>query len=267
MVFGYVRRRTMYEGRSRRNSGEKNQEESFNTNLIVMEALIGEEWVVNTVSLQGTHKVTDVWFGPPKSHISDSPDGPAMFLYDVQRFAHKSPRRDAVIAFTLDVLEAVGVQNGAAHTELVWSDGPFLLEVNARPAGGLPRTPKFPNQLEALAMSICDPPRFYALPDAPICSDGAAVVFLQSPLDGWITGTALMQLMSLPCFVRFERELEGLSAPYAPQRVHKTVGLFSSPGAVVLRGKEDNVSADIEMIRALEVAGAYVASLESGLSM
>lgn len=249
--------------------GKTNVERGVNDALVVMQALIGEEWVVNTISLDGVHKVTDAWWGPPKQHAVDGVGKPKQFVYDMQFLASESPRRSRVVAFTTAVLDALEVRNGAAHTELVWvdtADGPLLLEVNARLAGGIPRLPHRPDQLEVLAMSLCDPNAFRELPlEPPPMADenarSAAVVFLRVPTDGWMLGAALQEITELRTFARFERGLMGLKGPpFEPQPVQRTTGLFSSPGAVVLHGTVAAIKEDATSIRALE-GRAYVTSL------
>lgn len=234
--------------------GRPNVEDGVNSELVVMEALLGEEWVVNTVSRGGVHRVTDAWRGPPKEHLAEG-DGPSRFVYDRQFLASPGAEMWAVLDFTLQVLDAVGVQNGAAHTELVLCGTPRLYEVNARCAVGLPRTPVWPNQLEALAMSLCDREAFLALPGAPAAGEATAVVFLRAPRDGWLCASALEALGQLGTFLRFDRGLLGLAAPFAAQRVRRTTGLFSSPGAVVLSGEEAAVCRDADRVRALEATG------------
>eukprot|EP00930_Biecheleria_cincta_P039118 TRINITY_DN26908_c0_g2_i1.p1 TRINITY_DN26908_c0_g2~~TRINITY_DN26908_c0_g2_i1.p1 ORF type:complete len:500 (+),score=75.65 TRINITY_DN26908_c0_g2_i1:31-1530(+) len=245
--------------------GRINVEGNVNKELVVMEVLQGEEWVVNTVSRDGVHKATDVWKGPPKA-ISEV-DGGAQFVYTAQFLADEHPRRAAVLEYTFSCLDAVGLRHGAAHTEIVFTAcGPRLLEVNARPAGGLPRTPGKPNQLEAIAMSLYDTERFFALPAVPSCantSDGqgqsAAVIFLRAPLDGFILCAAVRQIMSLRTFSRFERDAVGLSECNSEKGlalpVKRTIGLFSSPGAVVLLGTSKVIEEDAEAIRAIEAVG------------
>jgi len=258
-----------------RELGRVNMEGGTNKDLIVMEALEGEEWVVNTVSLLGVHKVTDAWRGPPKVVLEW--EGGAQFVYTAQFLAEEHPRRAAVLEYTFACLDALGVRNGAAHTELIWTVlGPRLLEVNARPAGGLPRTPRSPNQLEALAMSLYDADHFLSLPTAPVgaaADDGhgegqsAAVVFLRAPFNGYILGTALQQIVSLRTFGRFERDAIGLArfaevaqgagpppppSPVAALAVVRTTSLFTTPGAVVLLGAAATVEEDAQAIRAIE---------------
>eukprot|EP00747_Dinoflagellata_sp_TGD_P189292 gnl/TRDRNA2_/TRDRNA2_49445_c1_seq1.p1 gnl/TRDRNA2_/TRDRNA2_49445_c1~~gnl/TRDRNA2_/TRDRNA2_49445_c1_seq1.p1 ORF type:complete len:386 (+),score=59.58 gnl/TRDRNA2_/TRDRNA2_49445_c1_seq1:77-1159(+) len=240
--------------------GRTNVEGGANAELVVMEYLAGEEWVVNTVSCSSCHKVTDVWRGPCKGHYGES--GPKKFVYDVQHLVTDvGEHMFAIVEFTFSVLDAIGLCNGAAHTELVWAGRPYVLEVNPRCAGGMPRVPYRPNQLEVLAMSLQDPHGFEDLPQLPDTGEtGAAAVFLRSPLDGWISSGALGELAALRTFARFDKGLFGVHAPYEAHRVHKTTGYFSSPGAVVLQGDPAKVLEDVELVRKIE-AHAYVCEL------
>mmetsp|Transcript_12903 Transcript_12903/g.29211 ORF Transcript_12903/g.29211 Transcript_12903/m.29211 type:complete len:477 (-) Transcript_12903:117-1547(-) len=255
--------------------GRTNIEDSFNYELIVMEALTGEEWIVNTVSLSGEHKVVEVWHGPPKLH-SVGDHGPHQFVYNVQYLAvpgasgtlggccpwmsdNSSTRTREVIDFTFAALDAVGLQNGAAHTELVWHRGqPHLLEINSRCTGGLPRGPTKPNQVEMLAMSYFDPFRFLALPVHPERTVvSATTVFLRSPCDGFLLADAITQLASMTCFFTFDKGLFGIKAPFQDIRVRKTVSYLTSPGCVVLHGPANMLADAVEQVRAIE-AFAYV---------
>ncbi|CAE6937822.1 ddaF [Symbiodinium natans] len=239
--------------------GKAHQELGTNTEMVVVQALLGEEWIVNTVTRDGVHKVSDVWYGPAK-FLSPAP-GPRHFVYNVQFLAGESPRLLEVVQMVKDSLSALGLRNGAAHTELVWLDRPYLYEVNARCSGGLPRVPEPPTQLDVLAMSLCDPDSFLALPDVPpeSMTNRAAVVFLIAPFDGWLTATGLRQMSWLSTFARFERGLTGAKAPFMSIKVSKTVGLFSSPGALVLHGDGLDVQRDAQLLRQIEET-AYATS-------
>ncbi|CAK9074632.1 unnamed protein product [Durusdinium trenchii] len=239
--------------------GKRHQELQTNTELIVAQALIGEEWVVNTVSRDGVHKVSDAWYGPPKL-IAGA--GPQHFLYNVQYLAGESPRFLEVTQMVKSSLTALGLQEGAAHTELVWLDKPYIYEVNARCSGGLPRVPP-PTQLDVLAMSLFDQSGFSKLPEVPSndMTNRVAVVFLIGRITGWLTAAALEKLSSLKTFWRFERGLAGCGPPFKMVPVTKTTGLFSSPGAVVLQGESEDVLQDAQTIRKVETT-AYVETTE-----
>lgn len=224
--------------------------------MVVMECYIGDEWVLNTVSLNGVHKLTDAWRGPAKMrHVED---GAARFIYN-KLFLVPNDELSEIKEFTFQVLDALGFQNGAAHTELIWSgrpgDKPRLCEVNPRCAGGLPRTPHHPNQLEVLAMSLHDTSAFMKLPDVPSEDDcSAAAVFLVAPHHGWLSASSLSAFAALDTFAWFDRGLQKqtASSPFKSQPVRKTIGLCSSPGVVVLHGAPDAVKRDADQIRTIE---------------
>lgn len=103
-----------------------------NTGVVVQELLEGEEFAVNTVSVQGAHQFIEIW---KSSKILL--DG--HLVYDRQTLV--SPAEggcDDIIEYVSKVLDALGVLWGASHTELVRTQhGPRLLETASRPAGGM----------------------------------------------------------------------------------------------------------------------------------
>merc|ERR1719329_1414262 len=101
-------------------------------------------------------------------------------------------------------------------------------------------------------MSLCSKEAFLALPQAPAAAEATAVVFLQAPRDCWITAVGLESLAALGTFLRFDRGFLGLAAPFTAQRVRRTTGLFSSPGAVVLHGEDAAIRLDGDRVRAIE---------------
>lgn len=54
---------------------------------------------------------------------------------------------------------------------------------------------------------------------------------------------------SLRTFSRFERGLAGYGPPFRALKVSHTVGLFSSPGSVVLYGEAADVLTDVRTVR------------------
>jgi hypothetical protein len=97
--------------------------------LCVEPFLFGEEYVVNTVSHDGEHLVTDVWLSAPKRLLERR----QRLVYDRQDLVRASTVPH-VCSFARSVLDAVGFANGASHLELVDSAqyGPALIEVNPR---------------------------------------------------------------------------------------------------------------------------------------
>ncbi len=104
----------------------------FNERLLVQSYLSGPQFIVNTVSHNGRHCVTDAWHYSYRTVRGGSIAAGSMELLDP-----KLPANRALIDYTLEVLPALGIENGAAHSELRWTpEGPVLIETGARLMGG-----------------------------------------------------------------------------------------------------------------------------------
>lgn len=103
------------------------------TQILIQEYLQGKEYAVDTVSRDGVHKVIAVWFEDFR---------PANGIFD-QYFGFKllDPNEEftkRIIDYANKVLDATGLNNGAANTEVKYledEDAVCLVEVNARWAG------------------------------------------------------------------------------------------------------------------------------------
>ena len=93
--------------------------------VLLQEFLEGTEYIVDHVSCDGVHKTTMLW------------------MYDFQEVnGHRvciaqrpvpcdSSAMAELVAYTRQCLNALGVRNGATHTEVMWtSGGPCLVEVH-----------------------------------------------------------------------------------------------------------------------------------------
>ncbi|WP_167107339.1 ATP-grasp domain-containing protein [Mycobacterium sp. DL592] len=108
-----------------------------NDGVVAQECVVGAEYTVDTVSRDGIHHVTDIW----QSHricTSGIPD----LLVAWRLLAATGQVQGQLVPYTFAVLDALGIQHGAAHTEVkLTTDGPCLIEVGARIAGAnLPAT-------------------------------------------------------------------------------------------------------------------------------
>lgn len=104
----------------------------FNDRVVVQEFLEGTEYVVDTFTANGRHIVTNLCVY--KKVVS--PTG--AMLYDTMEFIAEDPTPGRVLVpFTKRVLDAIGVRNAAAHTEvMLTADGPRHIESAARLHGG-----------------------------------------------------------------------------------------------------------------------------------
>ncbi len=218
---------------------------------VVQEYLRGPQWTVNTVTVTGPagrreHVVTDMWRERVRVTESGHIAWGESWLVPPQAAGEAGQR---VAEYALDVLAAVGVGVGPAHTEIIFTeDGPRLIEVAARLAGCYPQdlTEHVAGQshLSGTAAAIANPEEFATRPLRPV-QDGAAVAqaWLVAPADSWLDQAVLGQVLSLATLWSFEPRLA------AGGRVRRTRDTASSPGWLNLYGPAAAVEADIRRLR------------------
>ncbi len=112
--------------------GKVNTLDLRNEAVIVAEYVQGTEYMIDSYSVNGKHGLVDV------CRYVKSQRGDRIGIYDLVEFL--PPDHEAIPeawAYTQQVLDAVGIRNGCAHAEVMMTaDGPKLVEVAARPAGG-----------------------------------------------------------------------------------------------------------------------------------
>ncbi|MFI9504524.1 ATP-grasp domain-containing protein [Nocardia sp. NPDC052566] len=200
-----------------------------NEAVLAQEYLVGDEYIVNSVSRDGIHRFTDAWISH-KVTVRDN-----RRIYDYEDLLSPADRRfSEILHYVSGVLDALGIANGPAHTELICTtDGPVLLETGARISGlanpaALDRCTGM-NQVDltiecyvgdggALAQPAIYPRREHAR-----CVNLIAHRAIALPVDALRTA-----LERLPAFesVRFRRADQAITTP--------TVDLNSSPGVVFL---------------------------------
>ena len=106
--------------------GESNQA------VIAQEYASGYEIVVNTVSCNGWHRISDLWRYTKK----ETNDGHS--VYDGAEIVNDfGAQTDAILQYARSVLDALHISLGPAHTEImVTENGPVLIECGARVMGG-----------------------------------------------------------------------------------------------------------------------------------
>lgn len=112
--------------------GQTNALAQRNDSVIVQEYLEGTEYMVNSYSAGGRHGLTDV------CRYQKGQRADRIGIYKLVEFLEPDhPDVQLLWPYAQRVLDALGIRNGCAHTEvIVTADGPRFIEVGARQAGG-----------------------------------------------------------------------------------------------------------------------------------
>lgn len=106
------------------------QDNEYMSDLLMQERIIGKEYIVNTVSCNGKHRLVSIWHYD-KIVMNGS------YIYN---YGTSDMRLDVgysrMVHYAFSVLDAIGIEWGAVHGEyMVDERGPVLIEVNCRPMG------------------------------------------------------------------------------------------------------------------------------------
>ena len=133
-----------------------------NDTVLAQQFLRGREYVVDTVSRDGRHRLAALWaYGRPE------PDYATVgLLATKQLLPPHGPLADTLFDFAVQVLDALEIRHGAGHCDVIIDqDGPALVEIGARLHGGPPahlmcRAAIGSSQLDLLVQSCLDPASF-----------------------------------------------------------------------------------------------------------
>lgn len=205
-----------------------------NTEVLAQEFLYGSEYVVNTVSYDGQHFVTDV-LKVHKRLIDNSP------AYDYAELLSPVDNQDVyarLTAYIRPALDALGIKFGPAHSEIMMGDhtGPTLIETAARVIGGIDPSAYTEalgyNQISVTVEAYVNPNGFSKI----LITEGMQLVkylicvFLISPFKGMIENTPdVREILDLKFFHSLTLQDSG--------ELKKTSNLIDCPGFVNLLSK------------------------------
>ena len=108
--------------------GTKNILGLDNYAVLCQEYLEGDEWVVDTVSRAGEHKVVALWKYDKRDYHGSPVVYHGMRLHNVEA---DEPLLRGMVAYVTAVLDALGITDGAMHSEIMaTARGPVLVEVH-----------------------------------------------------------------------------------------------------------------------------------------
>jgi hypothetical protein len=225
-----------------------------NQAVLAQEYLVGSEYIVNTVSAAGNHHVCDIW---KMHHLS------ANGVDEVPAGAELMPRhgaeQDVLVEHTRLVLDALGIRNGPAHTELkLTPEGPRLIETGARLCGADVHVPAAAaigeSQLDWTVEACVNPERFaQRWQDSYRLVKHARIINLLSPVEGVLVGyPRLAEVRALRSF------LDVVVRVTPGGRISRSVDDWTFPLRVYLAHEaESTVVRDALTVRYLDGKGFY----------
>lgn len=234
--------------------GHKNKIGGFNKNALIQENVIGQQYYVNALSLEGKHRVTEIW-EDNKIHTSK---GRVVCDREVLLDGHGTLQNE-IRNYIYAALDALKIRNGASHSELMFTeDGPVLIETAARMQGTI-----LPKAVEkalgyshpSLLFNFVHQPQdwFFRIPEIYNRKFHLNVVTLISKHTGIIIKSNLFELLeTLPSFVGV------IHTPCEGDLLRKTIDLFTNPGTIYLcSDDEQNINEDYKKIRYWEKENAF----------
>ncbi|MFH0516163.1 ATP-grasp domain-containing protein [Streptomyces sp. M41] len=242
-------------------AGRRNIFSEPSDGVVAQEYLVGAEYLINTVSRDGRHHVTDIW----KTHRISANGVP-----DLNVACHLLPRRgeiqDQVVEYGFQVLDALGIRHGPAHIEVkATPGGPCLVEMGARISGldlpGFTERATGESQVGWSIDAYTDPERFHArCGEDYVLSRSVAWAAMVSPVKGRLRAyRGLDELKSL-------ESVESVSTLVAPGgRLGPTVDDSSYPVTLTLAHDVDEILLrDLRTVHFLDGHGFYELEDEPG---
>ncbi|MDO8954602.1 MAG: ATP-grasp domain-containing protein [Gammaproteobacteria bacterium] len=232
--------------------GKKNKFNIINNDVLVQEFLTGTEYVVDSSSYQGCHTITNICCYK-KIYANGS-----NFVYDYLDFLpNEGHIPEALTNYCFSVLDGLGIKNGPAHSEIMYTQtGPCLIETGARLHGGV----AIRAARHATGSSQLDLTLEYMLGDKTTTANGIGftlknyvrIVFFISQVAGKVKAVSpnLHKISELPSFISMNfKASEGAD-------ISKTVDLFTALGLLILcHPNKEQLESDYQLIRQFEETG------------
>jgi biotin carboxylase len=219
-----------------------------NRQVVVQEYLSGSEYVVDTVSSEGRHRLVAFW-----RYRRPAPT-PSFMGYDSMELLPGIGRiQESLASAACGGLDALGIRFGPAHSELLWSDaGPVLIEIGARMHGGEnPRLAALCGARSHIEETVraCADPEHFAAADEPgyELTRHCTVAFLMPPNPGRLRGLpGLQEIEALESL----HDLEVADRP--GERVLRVIGWVA-----LIHREKAVVDRNLAELRQLEAGGLY----------
>ena len=219
--------------------------------LVIQERIQGQEYVIDTVSCNGIHRVTMMW----KYNKIKTAEGGNIYDYD-ETVVELGIGEAELVEYAYDVADALGIKYGPVHGEyMVDEKGPVLIEVNCRPHGNsLDR--RFldfisgQHETDSALDSYLNPEKFNleCMKGYHLFAQGVVKNFIV-PKD-LIARSSPMNSIGVNLKSFFKSDLQSIENP---KPLSKTQDLETAGGTVYLAHEDPNqLQRDVDFIRDLE---------------
>ena len=223
-----------------------------NIEILIQEQIKGTEYIVNTFSCNGKHRIVSAWV---YDKVKMSNGGNAY------NYALSIPRLEIghskLCRYALQVVEAIGIKYGPVHGEYMIDDkGPVLIEVNCRPMGaGLQR--KFTEQIfghhetDAALDSYLNPKKFEEDDIKPYrTNEFGAIKIVILPKETEVKSAPIMQIArQLKSY--YSSSFSGIGRT---EILPETKDLGTTGGMIYLLNKDENlVKTDCALLHLIEM--------------
>ena len=224
-----------------------------NNCALLQEYLDGREWVVDTVSCNGRHVVTNI-----TRYLKIVTDEANVVYRHSEFMVPTNPEFKELISYALSVNDALGMQYGSAHLEIIMTEnGPTLVELNGRMHGcdaiKALRWCYNVTQLDLSVDSYIDSAAFVRKSEQEITSNKFMIAhYLVSNATG--TVATVMDADRLQAIGSYRSH----SLPGLGKIVKKTVSLTTSPGSIWLVGDDEKIlHSDQQKLIEMEAKGEF----------
>ena len=209
----------------------------MNIQAIAQPFVRGDEYMINSVSYNGRHFITDIW-----KCVKKNSDEGGFYYHFAELCIEKNFKLDNLKQYHFTVLDTLGIINGPAHAEIMYTqNGPVLIEVGARISGVANRSllnMTFGyNSIDLTADIYTNPAHFLSFIEQPMNKPKASTsIMIYSKKEGTIKNLPLLEkIKKLSSFVDLKtRYLIGNFVP-------KTIDLCTMTGTITLIHKNPKV--------------------------
>lgn len=224
----------------------------INHEVLVNEFLQGVEYIVDSISCEGKHAISNIWM-TEKDYI----EGEGIVHLYKRLLPYQGEVQAELIRYTELVLTALEIKYGACHAEIMYTQrGPVLIEMNCRLSGFMDTAAELAcvgfDPIDLSMDSYVDPKTFNDWAKAPYSlQKHMLVVHPRLPKSGIIKAIPLLEIID-SCESYFSKQINVKPG----DRVKKTHDLLSAAGKVILiHENKDVLEKDYAKLRKAEING------------